>query len=239
MGSMTRSTLISEALELAGDTSLTPRAVQWFNAALAELYAAAPWSFVCRWFGPHNVPAGSTSLIAGTAIGDDADSFVPVRIHSIIKLQCADGANEPLEVALDATDLLPASSNPLLPLAPRQGQPPKRAYVAEPGNAGAWTVTFEYPTDRAYSFAVYAHIIPNDLTSDSDRPAYPNDDTIMAAIRAKAYEHQKDGLGFNEVYRAKVAADRLLYLKTTNAHAALRLSPRFSPAPRRLRQWPP
>lgn len=231
MGAMTRGTLISEALEIAGDTSLTPRAQAAFNAALLRIYASAPWPFLRRRLGPTTVNAGTRTVNVGTGA-----VIFPVRIHSVEKAWLGDprGRSEPYPLEVYNSDGLDGAE-PLLTPNMGRGRPQSLICTQTESSAWAWSLEFEKPVDQAYPMLLLAHVIPNDLTDNTQTPIYPNDLTLLQAIKLYALEHQSDERWMveNGKLESFIENDRAIYLKLSQTNSKVPLSNRFKPYSRR------
>jgi hypothetical protein len=229
MGIKTRAQLISEALELAGDTSLVPRAQMWMDMALLPLYTGAPWSFCNKRFTVSKV-AGNTSIAIGNG------GITPLRIFRIKSVSYIFGSQSQGELELINDD--PTLSDDAINNALIKSARPYTAYVNNSGDPFAWTILFNAPIDKGYTFSVQTHYIPDPLTSDNQKPIYPNDDTIIHSLYVAALIHQQDQRRFTEeqIRRGKIQEDRVTYLNAAAQSPNIGLSSRFSGGGR-VKSW--
>lgn len=189
MGQLTRDTLISEALLIAGDDSLSTRAVVWLNAWLRSQYRAWPWPFLHKRVSGLALNAGVQSLTLGNGSGGVAleiqrildpifvyDSSYSTRHRArIVNVHTHD-------LGADETVNNPASYRGL----------PGQFKVRAASTWGQWII---YPTpipDKAYLLAVDYLEQPADLSGGSLIPVYPNDRTLIQSIVASAYQFMDD-----------------------------------------------
>src|SRR5260370_24183672 len=78
MGALTRGTIVSEGLLLAGNPSITLRAQVWLNAWLADVYDSWFWPFLYNRYLNLSIPQGAPSIVigpAGTLVADQILKF--------------------------------------------------------------------------------------------------------------------------------------------------------------------
>jgi hypothetical protein len=185
VGVKTRVVLIGEALELAGNTSLTLRAEQWIDMALVRLSMGAPWPFLMK-RANIAVTAGSSSFILGNGTGTSA------RVARINRVTYTDstGFRGTLDALVQAENL-DAADDPSINTLITNGAP-AMGYLSNVTDAFDWRVSFDRKTDKAYTFVAAHQIIHAVLTGDSDVPQFPNDRTIVQALIVEAMFHAKD-----------------------------------------------
>src|SRR5688500_3520520 len=78
MGTLTRGVIVSEGLNLAGNTGLTARANVWLNAWLADTYASWDWPWLIGRYGPFNVASGAPTFTFGDGV-NTADKILRIN----------------------------------------------------------------------------------------------------------------------------------------------------------------
>jgi hypothetical protein len=206
MGVKTRLKLITEALQLAGDTSLDARAVEWIDDALRAVYDSAEWPFLRKRF-THTPTAGTKTFTFGNG-SITTDRVFKILTASYTYLTSASGQVE----LYDGMDLQ-AADDPSINTAITPGAP-DYAYLSNPENPYAWVWQFARPTQHPYTFLIWAQITPVLANSDSAVPIYPNDRTIMKSLYVEALRHQDDArLSAEErLLQQMIEADRVKYL---------------------------
>lgn len=212
-----RDNLVREALELAGNIGLTARANVWLNLWLAKVYAAWPWPFLRARYGPFSVNQGVNSYTFGDGEGGTND-----KIQAILRVMFADSTNNGWkgDVPIDDDFGMGASRDPFWqdsasPTLP-SGVLVEISTDAGYTSAYRWKINFaDSYTNKAYRIAIVAKRRPADLSVGTDVPLYPNQETIVQAIFAKALEHQNDerAEAANAKLRAMEAQDRVVHGK--------------------------
>lgn len=232
MGILTLGQLLEESLELAGDTSLTPRAMVWVNAALANLYASAAWPFLITRYGAYHLEQGVNTL--GTYGDGEGTEDKILFIHKAFMAGMNGQGRRELRVeqALQAT----AELETLLddPANTRKGMP-TRLIISGAGAPYRWSLDFDTWTDKPYRLAMIAQFLPPPLSLNSDVPAYPNDETIIQCIKAQALFHQSDERWMQEdgKLQAMIRADKGTWAGAMQSEPTVPLGSAFKTVPRR------
>ena len=227
MGELTRDLIVSEALELAGNTGLTSRANVWLNAALKSLYMGWDWPFL---------PTGSgatVALAAGTTytdIGDGASSVTEqlARINRILVAEPSKTGYKG-EAFITPLDEVAPEDHPLFLPSTQTGIPTKATVEAGSGGTvgyGKWRCHWNPIPDRALLLAFGYRKLPSNLSSGSALPLYPADDTLIQAVFVRALEHQEDERWVVEEqkFQAMVKKDRLKFGRAPGQGIRLGLS---------------
>lgn len=193
MAQATCAQLISEALLLAGDSSLTSRAVVWLNQWLRSQYMAWPWPFLKRRASGLSLSAGTGTLLVGA--GNGGVSNLIQRIYDPIYLYTPDKQTKGVvrfqellggDIAFDE-DARPTTQTGI----------PTRVKGNPHTTAGAWQLVFDPIPDRAYLISFDYTLQPADEATSagsggSAQVLYPNDRTIVHAIASMALAYMKD-----------------------------------------------
>jgi hypothetical protein len=208
------SEIISEGLLLAGDTSLTARAVVWLNQWLRSQYRAWPWPFLQSRASGLTLSAGSGSMVVGAGQGGVTPEIQrvidPVYLYNSAKsirgtLRIQQLNSGPMEEDIDAR------------LSTRTGLP--MSLKLRPSNTtyGRWLFIFDPIPDAAYLFSFDYLQQPDDVatgtTGGTSIPLYPNDQTCVQAVYARALQYLSDERAIPEMERLRLMCldDRVKY----------------------------
>ena len=207
--------IISEGLLLAGDTSLTTRAVVWLNQWLRSQYRAWPWPFLQTRASGLTLSASSGSMTVGSGIGgvtpDIQRVIDPVYLYTTAKtirgtLRIQQLNSGPIEADIDAR------------LSTRTGTP--TSLKLRPSNSvyGRWLFIFDPIPDQAYLFSFDYLQQPDDeataaASGGTAIPLYPNDRTMVQAVMVHALKYMADErlLPEQELLRVMCLDDRVKY----------------------------
>lgn len=174
---------------LAGDTSLTARAIVWLNQWLRSQYMAWNWPFLYR-------KASGLTLASATgtlAVGGGSGGVTPFiqRIFDPIYLYTSDKQNRGNvrfrevvggDVSFDEDARATTQTGKPLTVKGR-----RNATIY-----GTWDLVFDPIPDRTFLISFdYLHQ-PADLNGTTDIPVYPNDRTLVHAIASMALLHMGD-----------------------------------------------
>lgn len=233
MGTKTRARLISEALELAGNTSLVPRAKQWLDTIMVELWASAPWHFARKRY-TLSLPAGTSSIAIGEPASTPDEDMVR-SIDSIVPVVNGK-ARDPLITSIQGDGDIDHDPDLMV----RSAGIPEAATLQNYGDPYAWNIRLDRPTDRTITFVIDVFLVPRGLENDNDIPRYPNDETIIQALIVKAVKHSPvEGMDWRSeqaVLDRMKAEDRVIYLKSSIQSPNIGLSSRFS-SQRARKSW--
>jgi len=189
---MTHLQLVTEALELAGNTGLAPRAQTWLGLVMRHLNEK--FSFP---FGPSrkaivDLAAGDSSVTVGSAIGGSADVFggTPVRGIDRVLIYTENLGSDWTELHVtDFTRVLPSEGS----IGGQTGRP--HTVVVEPRNpVGGFTLKPIPIADANYQLLVVVSSkgLATPTYSASAVNEYPDDFTILQGVYAMALKHQQD-----------------------------------------------
>lgn len=235
MGTRTLSSIITEGLELAGNTGLTARARAWVNSFVNTAHARHNWHFLRQRYGPFNIAKGDKSI----TLGDGTN--ITDKITHIRRIYIADTVDSGFKGELTVTEAGEdeAADIPDWIDGDSQGTP-LRAYV-EPASATSmyqFKAFFAPVPDKAYRIQVLAQRKHADLSEggsdDGNTVFYPNDDTLIHAVYVAALRHQDDPRFAVEeqALMRKVTADYISFGKPPGQAPKLRLSSRVFRRPR-------
>lgn len=182
MGQLTRLQIVTEGMRLAGNTAVGTQANIWLNAWLRSVYRSWTWPFLHRKTTGVALNAGVTSISfgAGSSIAEEVQHiFDPVKVYTADKRtlgiarirQLMDGSLYQDEDLIDWSQ----AGNRALPYWMRI-RPDDTLW-------GKWTL-LPYPVaDNNYLLKIEYLIQPADISSDSTKPIYPNDETMVQAVK--------------------------------------------------------
>lgn len=182
MGSQTRGALVSEALLIVGNTTLTTRANLALNRQLRKTYMSWPWPFLIRRAKIDLGQAAQSILFGG---GNSGVTLEVQRIIDPMFLYTSDYTTQarPRVIPITGGNLVSDESinNP----ATYVGQP-QQFKIRSNGTWGVWQIVPTPFPDKAYKIAVDYIVQPADIatdsTGDSTVPTYPNDETMIQMI---------------------------------------------------------
>lgn len=189
MSSANCTNLISEALLLAGDTSLTARGVVWLNQWLRSQYMAWNWPFLFRKASGLTLASGTGTFVVGSVNGGVTNAiqriFDPIYLYTTDKQNRGNVRFRELhgnDVMFDE-DARPTTQTgtPLTVVARRNAT-----------TAGTWDLVLDPIPDRTFLMSFNYIYQPADVNGTSDFPVYPNDRTIVHALTAMALAHMGD-----------------------------------------------
>lgn len=179
MGQLTRGTIVSEGLLIAGDTSLTTRANVWLNAGLRKLYRSWPWPFLHKRHTGIALASGATSFSFGNGA---TEALEVARIFDPLSVYASDYSVNQQARIKQFTDHIPSTDEALNNPATLRGIP--NEFRMSPSNTvwGTWTLRPSPIPDRALLIALDCLIQPADLSADNLVPIYPNDETLIQLV---------------------------------------------------------
>ncbi len=214
MAQATCASLISEALLQAGDTSLGARAVVWGNQWLRSQYRAWPWPFLQKRASGLTLNSGATSLVVGGGSGGVTD--VIQRIYDPLYLYTSDKStrstarfSQLVGGSIEFDEDARLNSQIGLPVR-FKGRPSSTTW-------GVYTLIPDPIPDRNLLLSFDYIFQPTDVftgtTGGSSIPIYPNDRTIVQAIKHMALDYMKseEAMMALEVLGAMVIDDRMKY----------------------------
>lgn len=209
MGLLTFDQIVTEGMELGGNTGLTTRCDAFLKAWISKEWAKWPWPFLQSRYGPVNVAAGVSSY----------DTAPLGSISHIRRVLIADVANNGYkgELVLYDDRELDAQDDPLWSDSSSPGLP-FRVVVTPVLSADkiqtSWLINFDHPTDKAYRLIIVAQSAPV-ITDTTKVINYPNDETLIQAVFCYVLKHQEDSRASDEEakLRGMVNEDRVTYGK--------------------------
>lgn len=218
MGEFTTAEIITEGLELAGDTSLTLRALNWLNMSLRRVYAQHPWPFLKTRYGPITLTAGSSSFLFGNG------SNTVDKILRIERIRVASPTNNSFkgEMLVNDDEDTDAADDPSWLDSNSSGLPSRALIEAEPTVAHSWTVSFETNLDKAYRVLIRARRLP-EYVDPSEIPVYPSDATMIHMVYVYALRHMTDErwIAEEQILNQMVTSDKVTFKAGVNSKVRL------------------
>lgn len=222
MGTLTRDTIVSEALELAGDTSLTNRANVWLNLFLRSEYRAWDWDFLKR----------QTVLTLASGAVSASMSLTRATMAKVLNVYAhrpagTIGASLELRRKLTKAGLyagLDSEKHPLLVRTSGESGAPE--YWGFDSRTATGLIYVWPRADQAYSLDVEWVETPADPGA-SDLPTYPDDETMVQAVFVKALKHLQDERAGEEESKLEVMRQRVRGLErdASGTYATATLDP--------------
>lgn len=208
MGSLTRTQIVTAGLAVAGNTGSALEANTWLNAWLRNQATSWDWTALQRQISNIALGSGVPSLSFGAGSSGVTLEVQRVRdpilvydsAYTVRRKARVRTINDPL---LDEDETV---NNPTT----NKGTPTHVKVMPDETTQGKWTLFFTPIPDRAYLLKVFYVVIPADLTSDSQKPWYLNDQRMIDFITAMSWKRDDPGRHVSEmeeVWRG-VTADR-------------------------------
>lgn len=232
MGQLTHAQLVTEAVELAGNTGLTTRAQTWLGLVLRHLAERFTFSQGPNTKAVFVTTPGLADYEVGSEVGGSADVFSGIPIRGIKRMLCggdsADGdwAEMRVETVGDVSSgTVTASAGSGFPF----------AAILEPRDpVGGFDVTLVPTPDKAYRIMVLVDAagLTQPTYSAAAVSEYPNDMTIVQGVYALCLKHQQDEREASawSLFEKMAGDDRVRY-GNMNTGQKLRLNPKtFRPS---------
>jgi hypothetical protein len=226
MGVMTRTQLVSAALNEAGNTSLTTLAQGWLNDWLDSSAAGWPWPQIQRRIGNVALVTGTQSLSVGA--GSGGITLRVLRIIDPIWVYSSDYSTRVRARVLPITQSALEWDETINDPTRNLGVPTRFKIRTDETTFFKWSLIPTPVPDRDLLLALDYLCIPAQLTGDSQVPWYPNDRTIRQAIKvaALAYMKRADELqGEREMLKSFVTEDKVKYGEIPGTNDQLGLDP--------------
>lgn len=189
MGLLTHAEMVTEALELAGNTGLTTRAQKWLGLILRRLNLFFTFPQTANVKGVVVVAAAQDTFTVGRDAG--ADILNSVQVNGISRaLITEDGSADDWQ-EIDIVFLGKASAE-IVNLAGSTGRP--RALLVETDTQANYEITIAPIPDKAYRILLICDSVElnQPAYSGSIVNPYPDDLTVVQGVYAMALRHQQD-----------------------------------------------
>lgn len=219
MGVLTHVQLVSEALELAGNTGLSSRAQVWLGLVLRNLFEKFTIPQQVSLLEAGALTPGTGVYQAG-GVGALVFAGLPVRGIRRILLTSPTGSSERELAVINGANFEAGE----LSLAPTVGQPQRVFVTAE---VDSFLLLFDPKPDQAYLAVVTADTVPAAplVYNASSVNLWPDDLTVIQGIYALALKHQQDERAASEwsIFEDMMKKDRVRYgnLNRDNSKVAL------------------
>lgn len=211
--------LISNGLLLAGDTSLTAVAVVWLNNWLRSQYAAWAWPFLQKRASGLTIAAGTESKLVGAGSGGVTDDIQ--SIYDPLYFYTTDRRARGMCRLVNLTGGDMSHDEDMRDDATQRGIPSQAKCRPSSTVNNQFTLIFDPVPDIDYLFSFDYIIQPADEVTSANSggtavPMYPNDQTIIQAVKVAALNHMKDPSAPDEDAKlsAMVSGDRIKYGQT-------------------------
>lgn len=224
MGTMTHEELVTEALELAGNTGLTTRAQKWLGIVLRRLNEKFTFPQLAQIKEIVDVDAGAD----GFTVGRDAaaDAFPGQQVNGIQKiLMCSGALNDWEELTLQFISKI---SPQVASLAGNgEGRPRVALIETDSASQANFQVSVIPFADQPYRFMVIADSVGLEQATYSQSVVnpYPDDLTVIQGIYALALKHQQDERAASEwaLFEDMEKKDRVRYGNMAKANSKVEL----------------
>lgn len=193
MGVLTHAQIVTEALELAGNTGLSTRAQTWLTLVLRRLGEGFQFPQMDNPRGTVTGSAGTATFTAGSPYGGTADVLGGTPIQGIHRVLIASSTLDDYQDL--AREHVKNVSPGTLSDGVRRGRPTTFMYESRGlAGGGGFLVTLAPTPDLAYRYLVIAEgRSPAQYTySASAVNGYPDDWTVIQGVYAMALQHQQD-----------------------------------------------
>lgn len=222
MAQLTRDQVVSEGQLLAGRDDNAVASATWLQRWLDSVAASWPWPLLMTEATGIALVSGATSL----ALGNGSGGITPkiLKINDNVHLY---DSTRTFRKRLRIRHQLSTPSDRIGPT----------TNTGTPANArifntsfGVWTLYFEPTPERDYLLTIPYLVVPAAMTTGSDVPWYPNDETMVQVVAFKNHEFYdgKDApvtRAAQEMLAGMVASDRVRYGAATGVNDYMILDP--------------
>lgn len=224
MGTLTHEELVTEALELAGNTGLTTRAQKWLGLVLRRLNEKFTFPQLVQIKDVVDVDAGEDSFTVGR--DGSADAFPGQQVNGIQRvLMCSQVLNDWEELTIQFISKISAQTTNLA--GNGAGRPQVALIETDAATQANFTVSLIPFPDRPYRCMVIADSVGLEQTvySGSVVNPYPDDLTVIQGIYALALKHQQDERAASEwaLFEDMEKKDRVRYGNMSKANSKVEL----------------
>lgn len=205
MGQLTRDQIVSEGQLLAGRDDSATAANGWLQRWLDSVAASWPWPMLQNEAIGIALAGGATSL----AIGGGSGGITPKILKVLDNIWLYDSTRTTRRRLRIRHQL----SHPGDRIGPTDvtGQPQQVRLFHT--SFGTWTLYFDAIPDKAYLLTIPYITLPATISTGSEIPWYPNDETMVQVVAFKTHEYYdgKDSpvtQAAQEILAGMVAADR-------------------------------
>lgn len=222
MGYLTVAQITSEGQLLAGRDDATTEAEGYLQRWLNAVAASWPWPQLQGESVGIALTAG-TSAISFGAGASGGPSYKVLKILDNVWLYNS------AKTMRSRVRIRHQLSSPIDRIQPSTniGLPQTMRIFGDEDMFGRWDLSFEPIPDRDYLLTIPHSILPAQISSSSQTPWYPNDETMVKAVAFKVAEFYGHPLAqqFQADLAGLVANDRIRYGNTTGVNDTLPLSP--------------
>lgn len=220
MARLTRAQIVDEGQKLSGREDLATNANAWLQRWLDSVAASWPWPMLQR--EVLAIPVSAATLLLGNGNGGVTEKIQRI-LDNVWLYDSAKTMRRQLRVKTflsSPEDRITASLNTGIP----------SYFRLIETQHGAWTLYFDITPSTTYYLSVPYIALPVAMTSDSDVPWYPNDETMVQAVAFKVAEHSdgKDSeaaVGAQQLLASLVSNDRVRYGAANGVNDLLQLDP--------------
>lgn len=223
MGTLTHAEMVTEALELAGNTGLTTRAQKWLGMVLRRLNEKFTFPQTVSIKEIVEVDAGDDGFSVGRAAS--ADAFASQQVNGIQRvLMCSEALNDWEDLTVEFIGNLSAQT---ASISSAVGRPQVAIIETDSASQANFEVSLVPPPDRPYRLIVIANAVGLEqaVYSASVVNPYPDDLTVVQGIYALALKHQQDERAASEwaLFEDMEKKDRVRYGNMNHASSKIGL----------------
>jgi len=236
VGFRTHADLISDALNLAGNTGLTSQAQRWLIDVLESLYSTRHWPFLMKSMVYTLSQGVGTVNLSG--VGQPLNGR---KLYDVVRAELFFNGQFLRELEIVSPAISPAYRDPAAQTMPPQGLPLQ--VIFDMTDATNSSMRVYPPPDKNYGLNLVTLSVPTaELSYDPLRiPIYPNDRTIIQGLVAEALRHQADERQYQEaqIFEKMAADDVAKYAASSGYNLKWTLDKRVygQPAPRYIAPW--
>lgn len=222
MGNLTRLQIVQQGTLQAERDDADTLAAGWLQRWLNSVAAAVPWPMLTK--EAIGVTVTTPSLTVGDGSGGVTAKILRILDNTWIYPSGRTARAARLRIRTQLTD----PNDRVYPTTTGVGKPDSARVFQE--SLGQWTMYFNNVPDQTYSLTL-AHIIQGaQLSSDTDVPWYPNDETMIQAVAFSTHRYfdGKDApetQAVQEDLAAMFASDKLRYGAVNGINDKLQLNP--------------
>lgn len=222
MAQLTRDQIVSEGQLLAGRDDNATASASWLQRWLDAVAASWPWPILQTEATGIALASGATSLVLGNGSGG-----ITPKIQKLLDNVWLYDSTRTFKKRLRLRHQLSAPGDRIGPT-DNTGTPiTARLFTSA---YGVWTMYFEPTPERDYLLTIPYITLPAAMTTGSDVPWYPNDETMVQVVAFKNHEFYdgKDApttQAAQQMLAGLAANDRIRYGAITGVNDFLPLDP--------------
>lgn len=212
MGHLTRAQIVARGLLQAGRTDITVGANTDFNTWLQSVYASFQWPFLRRRKEAIALASGVQSLSFGLGSNGEDLEVSEIKDPALLYDSTYSTSLRLPVISVDNPQII--SDETLNNPVSFAGTPLRVKVMPDVTSWGKWNLIFTPFPNRNFYVALDYIVQPADIDDDDTVPLYPNDRTMIQAVKVDALNYMKkyEAYGIElQVLDALIEKDKLRY----------------------------